>query len=435
MSDSTRQGESRDASEGAPIDDVNRLRAIFYAVQECVRSSIGSIRSHRMRSFLTVLGVIIGVASVICIVSLLQGLTRSVMNEFQGFGGNALQIHSYTSREDWLIGKWNRLEPADLELVKHRIAGISNVTPTSGLNLPGGVRHGDNGSSAQVIATTSWFQFANQSYPRLGRFVTESDNESRRRVVVLGEKARADLKLPKDPLGTFIQVGGQWFKVVGVMEERGEMFGQSMDNYVVIPFETGRTLVGPYQQLDMSIMLTVDNLDAVDDVTSRITALLRRAHKIGPKDPDDFKVMTSQSLTETIQRVSGTITLVISAVVGISLLVGGVGIMNIMLVSVTERTREIGIAKALGAPRRYILMQFLIEAMVLAVIGGVIGIGFGWLLGEFAAKMIPHFPPPTVPWWAVVGATGFSALVGMLFGILPARRAANLAPIDALRHE
>jgi putative ABC transport system permease protein len=423
------------ARENAPIDEVNRLQAFFYALQECVRSALGSIRSHRMRSFLTMLGVIIGVASVICIVSLLQGLTRSVMDEFQGFGGNALQIHSHTSREDWLIGKWNRLRPADLEIVRHRIAGISNVTPMSGLNLPGGVRHGVNTSGAQVFATTSWFQLVNQSYPRKGRFITGSDNDTRRRVVVLGDKARVDLKLPEDPLGTFIQVGGEWFKVVGTMEPRGEMFGQSMDNYVVIPFETGLALAGPERQPDMNIMLTVDNLDAVDDVTSRITALLRRAHKIGPKDPDDFKVQTSQSLTETIQRVSGTITLVISAVVGISLLVGGVGIMNIMLVSVTERTREIGIAKALGAPRSFILMQFLIEAMVLAVIGGIIGIGFGWLLGVLAAKLIPNFPPPSVPWWAIVGATGFSALVGMLFGILPARRAANLAPIDALRHE
>jgi putative ABC transport system permease protein len=417
------------------MDDVSRLQAAFYAVQECVRSAFGSIRSHGMRSFLTMLGVIIGVASVICIVSLLQGLTRSVMNEFQGFGGNSLQIHSYTSREDWLIGKSNRLQPADLELLKHRIVGISNVTPMSGLNLSGGVRNGDNTSGSQVIATTSWFQFANRAYPRLGRFVTESDNNSRRRVVVLGEKARTDLKLPEDTLGTFIQVSGQWFKVVGLMEARGEMFGQSLDNYVVIPFETGRTLSGPQNEPDMSIMLTVDNRDAVDDVTSRITALLRRAHNIGPRDSDDFKVMTSQSLTDTIHRVSGTITLVISAVVGISLLVGGVGIMNIMLVSVTERTREIGIAKALGAPRSFILMQFLIEAMVLALIGGIIGIGLGWLLGELAAAMIPYFPPPAVPWWAVAGATGFSALVGMLFGILPARRAANLTPIDALRHE
>jgi len=423
------------APEGAPRDEGNRLQGFFYAMQECLRSALGSIRSHRMRSFLTMLGVIIGVASVICIVSLLQGLTRSVMNEFQGIGGNTLQIHSYTSREDRMLGKWNHMNPDDLALVKYRIAGISNVTPITGVNLPGGVRNGSNTSSAQVIATTGWYQLANQSYPRTGRFITDSDNDSRRRVIVLGDKARADLKLPEDSLGTFIQVGNEWFKIVGLMEARGEMFGQSMDDYVVIPFETGRALAGPAREPDMAILLTVDNVDAIADVTSRITALLRRGHKIGPRDPDDCRVESSQSLTETIARVSSTITLVISAVVGISLLVGGVGIMNIMLVSVTERTREIGIAKALGAPRSFILMQFLIEAMVLAVIGGLIGIAFGWLLGVFAAKLIPHFPPPAVPWWAIVGATGFSALVGMLFGILPARRAANLAPIDALRHE
>ena len=419
----------------APIDEGNRLQAFFYAMQECLRSALGSIRSHRMRSFLTMLGVIIGVASVICIVSLLQGLTQSVMNEFEGIGGNTLIVHSHTSQEHRLIGKWNRIRPADLELVKYRVAGISNVTPVTGANLPGGLRNGSNTSGAQVIATTSWYQLANQNYPRIGRFITDSDNDSRRRVIVLGDKARRDLKLPEDSLGTFIQVGREWFKVVGLMEARGEMFGQSLDDYVVIPFETGRALAGPYRDPDMDILLTVDDLDAIQDVKSRITAVLRRAHKIGPKDPDDFRVESSQTMTETIQRVSGTITLVISAVVGISLLVGGVGIMNIMLVSVTERTREIGIAKALGAPRSFILMQFLIEAMVLAVMGGIIGIAFGWLLGVVAANLIPHFPPPVVPWWAVVGATSFSALVGMLFGILPARRAANLAPIDALRHE
>jgi putative ABC transport system permease protein len=427
---------SETATDVAPIDDVNRLQAFFYALQECLRSALGSIRSHRMRSFLTMLGVIIGVASVICIVSLLQGLTRSVMDEFQGIGGNTLQIHSDTPREDRLINKWARMKPEDLDLVKYRVAGISNVTPLTGGNLPGGLRNGSNTSAAQVIATTSWYQLANQSYPRVGRFITESDNDTRRRVIVLGDKVRTDLKLSDDSLGTFIQLGNEWFKIVGLMEARGELFGQSMDDYAVIPFETGRALTtSPYNVPDMAIMVTVDDLDAVEDVKSRITALMRRAHKIGPGDSDDFRVESSQTLTETIQRVSGTITLVISAVVGISLLVGGVGIMNIMLVSVTERTREIGIAKALGAPRSFILMQFLIEAMVLAVIGGIIGIAFGWLLGVLAAKMIPHFPPPAVPWWAIVGATGFSALVGMLFGILPARRAANLAPIDALRHE
>src|SRR5262245_58260961 len=240
------------APEGAPIDEGNRLQALFYAVQECLRSAHGSIRSHGMRSFLTMLGVIIGVASVICIVSLLQGLTRSVMNEFQGIGGNALSIHSHTAQEDRMIGKWNKMRPADLDLVRYRVAGISNVTPMTGLNLPGGVRNGSNTSSAQVIASTSWYQLANQSYPRVGRFITESDNESRRRVVVLGDKARIDLKLPENPLGTFIQVGNEWFKIVGVMEARGELFGQSLDNYLVIPFETGWALAaGPYNQPDM----------------------------------------------------------------------------------------------------------------------------------------------------------------------------------------
>jgi putative ABC transport system permease protein len=426
---------SDDAPKKAPIDAVNPLQAAFYAVQECMRSAFGSIRSHRMRSFLTMLGVIIGVASIICIVSLLQGLTRSVMKELQGIGGNTLQIHSYTAQEDSLIGKWNKLRPADLEFVKYRVAGISNVTPMAGINLTGGVRNGTNSSGAQVIATTSWFQLANQSFPRLGRFITDSDDNSRRRVVVLGEKTRTDLKLPENPLGIFIQVGNEWFKIVGVMEARGDLFGHNLDNYIVIPFETGRALAGPNNEPDMAIMLNVDNLDAIGGVTSRITALLRRAHRIGAKNPDDFKVESAQSLIHSIERVSGTITLVISAVVGISLLVGGVGIMNIMLVSVTERTREIGIAKALGAPRSFILMQFLIEAMVIAVLGGTIGIGLGWLLGVLAATLIPFFPPPVIPWWAVVGATGFSALVGVVFGILPARRAASLAPIEALRHE
>jgi putative ABC transport system permease protein len=426
------QGEMR----AAPIDESSRLQAFFYAVQECLRSALASIRSHRMRSFLTMLGVIIGVASVICVVALLQGLKRSVMDEFRGIGSNTLQITSDTSEEDRLLGKWNRIRPSDIDLLKYRVAGVSNVTPIAGVSLPGGLRNGSNTSGAGVIATTSWFQLANQSYPRIGRFVTDSDNNSRRRVVVLGEKARADLKLPDNPIGIFIQLGAEWFKIVGVMEERGDMFGQSLDNYVVIPFQTGWALSGPqWRQPDIVIMVTVDNLDAMEDVKSRITALLRRAHKIGAKNSDDFKIESSQSLTQMIERVSSTLTLAFSGVVGISLLVGGVGIMNIMLVSVTERTREIGIAKALGAPRSFILMQFLIEAMVLAVIGGIIGIGFGWLFSVLAANMIPNFPPPAVPWWAVAGATGFSALVGMVFGILPARRAADLAPIDALRHE
>ena len=426
---------------GSPDDNASVIehgstaQALFYAVQECLRSALGSIRAHGLRSFLTMLGIIIGVASVICVVALLQGLTQSVMNELQGLGGNSLQIVADTPLADRLRGKTNRLRQTDLEQIRYQISGISNLTPFFDLTVAGGVRNGSNSAVAQVVASTAYFQFAAQVYARYGRFIAPSDNDTSRRVVVLGDQARIDLKLPEDPTGSFVQIGPEWFKVVGATEPRGEMFGQSQDNFVVIPYETGLALSSQAVPPDIAILLTVDDITAVANTTSRLTALMRRLHNIGPKDSDDFKIQSSQTVAQTVERISTTVTLVVAAVVGISLLVGGVGIMNIMLVSVTERTREIGIAKALGAPRHYILMQFLIEAMVLAVLGGVIGIALGYLLSLLAANLIPGFPEPSVPWWAIFGATGFSALVGMLFGILPASKAANLAPIDALRHE
>jgi putative ABC transport system permease protein len=422
----------------ASYDENSRMQAFAYAVQECVRSALSSIRAHGMRSFLTMLGIIIGVASVICVIALLQGLTQSVMNEFQGLGGNSLQIRADTPQQDRLRGKINRLRQSDIDQLKYRIEGISNVTPMVIPRFSAGVRNGDNVAAAQVIATTAYYQLVQQSFPKYGRFITESDDATRRRVVVLGEQAREELKLPEDPVGQFIQVGREWFKVIGLMEPRGGaagMMGQSVDNYVIMPYETGISLSGMANAPDIFILLTVDDIEAVDSATNRIKSLFRRLHKIEKGQPDDFRVESSESIAKTVERISAMITIVVVAVVGISLIVGGVGIMNIMLVSVTERTREIGIAKALGAPRHYILMQFLIEAMVLAVIGGIIGIVFGFLLGFAAAAAIPNFPPPAVPWWAIIGATGFSALVGVMFGILPASKAANLAPIDALRHE
>src|SRR6478736_3678368 len=175
---------------------------------------------------------------------------------------------------------------------------------------------------------------------------------------------------------------------------------------------------------DFNITFVVDDPDAVDNVKQRVISLIRRAHGLKKDDPNDFQVQASDSIAKTFAQITGMVTLVV-----------GIGIMNIMLVSVTERTREIGIAKALGAPRRFILLQFLIEAMVLAVIGGLIGMLFGFGLAYGVAALIPNFPSPSVPWWAVVGSALFSMLIGMVFGILPASKAANLAPIDALRYE
>lgn len=431
-------GESSDEMfarhDATSADEGGALQTFAYALQESLRSALSSIRAHRMRSFLTMLGVIIGVASVICVVALLQGLTKYVMSEFQGLGGNSLVIAAYTSNSDALLGKWNHLRAADVDQIRQRIGGISNITPILIPTL-GAIHSGVNSTASAVYATTSYFQQSGQAYPRYGRFINDNDNQTRRRVVILGEKARTDMKLPENPVGQFIQIGAEWFKIVGVMEPRGEILGINLDNYVIIPYDVGLALSPAANQPDIQIRLTVDDATQVDAVKDRISMLLRRAHKLGKGDEDDFKVQTSQSLISTFSRVSSMITVVVAAIVGISLLVGGVGIMNIMLVSVTERTREIGIAKALGAPRRFILTQFLIEAMLLAVIGGLLGIGFGYLCSLLAAAIIPGFPPPVTPWWAIAGATGFSALVGIIFGMLPATKAANLAPIDALRHE
>jgi putative ABC transport system permease protein len=213
------------------------------------------------------------------------------------------------------------------------------------------------------------------------------------------------------------------------------MFGISQDNYLLMPFQTAIAGNGVVLQPDLWITFSVNDQDALENVKQRVAALMRQLHQINDDQPDDFVVQSSDTLAKTFKQISATVTLVVSGVVGISLLVGGIGIMNIMLVSVTERTREIGIAKALGAPRRFVMMQFLIEAMALALIGGLIGIVAGFAMSFAIAQAIPQFPTPSVPWWAVVGACAFSGFTGIVFGILPASNAANLAPIDALRYE
>jgi putative ABC transport system permease protein len=417
--------------------DVGRVRATVAATQECLRSAVASIRAHGLRSFLTMLGIIIGVASVIAVIALVQGLSNSIGSQLQGLGGNTLTLRAETAPEDELRGKRNRLRLSDLDQLKHRIDGIRHLTPSIAAGGAGGadVRNGASVGTGLLQGTTARYQDVQQVYPRYGRFLTESDNVSRRRVVVLGERMRRDLKLPVNPSGRHIQINGEWFKVVGVMEPRGEIFGLSQDNYLLMPYQTALAINGLIEEPDLSISFTVVDIDQTTAVKDRVTALLRELHGIKPGQPDDFVVESSDTLEKAFKEVSTTVTLVLAGVVGISLLVGGIGIMNIMLVSVTERTREIGIVKALGAPRLFILMQFLIEAVLLAVLGGLIGVLVGYGLSFAVAGLIPDFPDPSVPWWAVAGACGFSGLIGIVFGILPASNAADLTPIEALRHE
>jgi putative ABC transport system permease protein len=423
-------------------DDGTRFQELVFALQECVRSALASIAAHKLRSFLTVLGVIIGISSVICVFALMQGLTRSITQQFKGLGSGTLTLRSYTPLADTMRGKVNHLRPSDLEQLRYRIDGISDITPLvfAGARFGAEVRNGTNVAYGQLFGTTPSYQDVNRTYPVLGRFITRQDDENRRRVVVLGEQMRKDLALPGDPTGHFVQIGQEWFKVVGLLEPRGALFGQNQDSILLMPYQTALAVTGVItQQPDLWITFSVTDPDSLEAVKHRVAALMRRLHKLKEADENDFVVESAESIARAVGSISLTLTLVVSGVVGISLLVSGVGIMNIMLVTVTERTREIGLAKALGAPRRLILMQFLIEAMVVAALGGIIGIACGYLMAFGIAKLIASslqgFPPPSVPWWAVVGSCAFATLIGMVFGILPATKAANLAPIEALRYE
>jgi len=413
------------------------MRQALYTARECFRSAGSSILAHGLRSFLTMIGIVIGVASVICVIALVQGMSETIGVQLRGLGGNALTVRSFTALEDQQRGKTNRLTASDIAELCSRINGIADVTPNvlASQKFGAEIRSGSEVADAQMFGTTSSYQDVQQLFPLTGRFITASDGASRRRVVVLGEQVRKDLRLPIDPSGRFVQINSEWFKVIGTLEQRGEVFGINQDSIVLMPYETALAITNSYAQPNLWITFSVLNPDLVGNIRARVAALLRRQHHLKSSQPDDFVVESADALARSFREISATITLVVAGVVGISLLVGGVGIMNIMLVSVTERTREIGIAKALGAPRLFILLQFLIEAKLLALIGSLMGVALGFALSWAIASLIPNFPTPSVPWWAVVSCCAFCAAIGIGFGILPASNAANLTPIEALRYE
>jgi putative ABC transport system permease protein len=406
---------------------------LWFAASEGARAALASIRAHGFRSFLTTLGIVIGVASVIAMISIIQGLSVMIGDQFAGLGANGVTVQSFTSREAWLAGRIARLTEADYNLIRYRVEGLESITPI--MQTQGQVRSGSKVTATQVVGSTYAYQEVALYYAARGRFISDSDNETRRRVAVIGEQVRADLALPENPLGEYIQFNGEWLRIIGLLEEKGEIFGQSQDNQLIVPFNTLASLQGNQRQRDLWIRLTIRDLDELDGVSAAITRLLRSAHNLGRDDEDDFRVQSAQQLQDTVEGILNSVTVVMSGIVSISLLVGGIGIMNIMLVSVTERTREIGICKAIGAKRHHILLQFLLEALVLCLFGGLIGLVLGYAIGGLAASFIPGFPPAFTPWWAVALALGFSGVVGVVFGILPAAKAANLDPIASLRYE
>ena len=410
------------------------LRApLWFAFTEGSRAAFGSIRAHGFRSFLTALGIIIGVAAVIAMVSIIQGLSALIDEQFEGLGSNSVTIQPFTTLEAALQGRNSRLTEEDYELIRLRVRGIESITPIMGVQ--GRINYQALSTNAQVVGTTHSYQEVGQAFVAKGRFLSDSDVNTRRNIAVIGEEIRKDLSLPDDPTGEYLQVNNEWLKIVGLLESKGSFLGQGQDNQIFVPFSTMARLNGNRYRPNIQIQLSVADINDIETVMQTARRLLRNAHDLDDDEEDDFGFQTADQLQDAIGNILDTVTIVMGGIVSISLLVGGIGIMNIMLVSVTERTREIGICKAIGAKRHHILLQFLLEALVLCLIGGAVGLAIGYGIAAIATALIPGFPGAYTPLWAIGLALGFSGAIGIVFGILPAAKAANLDPISSLRYE
>ena len=393
----------------------------------------GAIRAHRMRSALTMLGIIIGVGSVVLMVSVGRSFERYILDQVESFSGHLIEI--YPTGFEKFGKSLEALTMSDLNAIEH-LTTVTSIAPV--IFIGEKVSYETEVGSPLIFGTTPEF-FANYGLKLdRGRLLTGQDVQGATAVAVVAYQTSQDLFGQRDPIGERIKIGSRFYTVVGVMEGVGSALLQNLDTPVYVPFTTAKGQTGIKNPTYMTMRSTVENELAMADVT----ALLRQRHSIvnpdNDPDKDDFRVRSAAQTAEIIGTVGTGLTAFIGLIAGISLIVGGIGIMNIMLVSVTERTKEIGLRKALGARKKDILLQFLVEAVSLTLLGGCIGmvggLGLGMLLAAVASKFVGHVPF-VLSWSAIIAALAMALGTGLAFGIYPAKQAANLSPMEAIRSD
>jgi putative ABC transport system permease protein len=411
---------------------------------ESLSIAIRSLLANKLRSALTMLGIIIGVGAVITLMSVGSGAQAAITSTFEEMGTNVLNIMSTSSEGGGMMAIQYGAQTPNLTLddaqALERIDGVASVTAVNE-NIVDITADGESktaiihGASAEYLSVYAYTVAE-------GQFFSDRHVASRSTVLVIGSQVAEDLFSDDDPVGQRVKVNGKRFTVIGVLEPKGgAIMGVSMDDIVITPITTFQTRLftqrtASGQDAVQSISLQVGDAESVDRVTEEIEDVLRRRHGLTGDDKNDFAIVSMEQMLGMLQQVTGIFTIVLGAIASISLLVGSIGIMNIMLVSVTERTREIGIRKAVGAKRRDILVQFLLEAAVLSLLGGAVGIIGGWLLAFLISLVdISGITLHTVVTWdIVILAFGVSLAIGLASGIYPAMRAARLDPIDALHY-
>lgn len=401
---------------------------------ESIRIAFDGLRANKLRAMLTMLGIIIGVGAVIAMVSIGMGVRDKVETSIAGLGSNLLVITpgaSSAGGSRQAAGSGITLNEKDAVAIAKEITGVNLVAPAVSRQYQ--VVFGNQNWTTSVQGTTPEILGIRSFNVQEGNFFSNQDIETRARVAVLGKTVAENLFVGVNPIGQTIRINKAPFRVVAVLEGKGQSAGGGdQDDTVIIPLTTAQErLMGiTYVQ---NINVQASGTDVINQAQEEITALLRIRHKLALNTPDDFSVRNMVAVMATADATTGMITMLLGIVAALSLLVGGIGIMNIMLVSVTERTREIGIRKALGARYYNILLQFLIEAVVISVAGGLLGI----ILGIGSSYMVSSIAgwKTIISSIAIIGAFGFSVMIGLFFGIYPARKAALLDPIDALRYE